>query len=113
MGLTDIIEELGAADGVLAEKQAEFEKEAQEEEYAGRIAARGFYDELQKIAGVERVNFKPAEVGKITGKPAAPAPGGAPPAAAAPKPPAPGGAMGAVAKATGPGTPFANLTAKK
>jgi hypothetical protein len=118
--LTDILEELGAADGVIAQQVQEMQKEASEDEFAGRIAARGFYDELQKLAGAQRVTFGPGEGSKVTGKPAA-APGTAPaPVVAPPKPPAPGGpsggggasgAMGAIAKATGPGTAFGKLTA--
>lgn len=35
----------------MEESEAEFEKQAAEEEAAGRIMARGFMDELDKIAG--------------------------------------------------------------
>jgi len=108
MGLTDILDELGAADGVIAQKVQELTKEAGEDEFAGRIAARGFYDELNKIAGAQRMAFGPGEGSKVVGRPA---PGTAPAAAAPPKPPAPIGAMGAIAKGTAPGSAFSRAAA--
>ena len=48
--LTDIHNQLSAADQVHLEKRAEQIKIAEEEDAAGRIMARGFADELTKIA---------------------------------------------------------------
>jgi hypothetical protein len=48
--LTEIHEKLAAADNVIAAENYELQKEAAEEEAAGRITARGFYDELTKLA---------------------------------------------------------------
>jgi hypothetical protein len=48
--LTDVYETMSAADGELLEKQAEAIKVAEEEDAAGRIMARGFMDELHKLA---------------------------------------------------------------
>lgn len=48
--LTEIHEKLAAADNVIAAENYELQKEAAEEEAAGRITARGFYDELSKLA---------------------------------------------------------------
>jgi len=51
MGLVDIHEQLSSYDSELEKEAAvEYEKLA-EEDAAGRIMARGFMDELQKIAG--------------------------------------------------------------
>lgn len=49
--LTDIHHQLSAADQVYLEKRAEQIKIAEEEDAAGRIMARGFADELSKLAG--------------------------------------------------------------
>lgn len=55
MSLTDVYNTLSARDQEL-EKEAAIELEKQaEEDAAGRIMARGFYDELQKLA--ESANF--------------------------------------------------------
>lgn len=80
--LTEIHEKLAAADNVIAAQNAELEKEAAEEEAAGRITARGFYDELSKLAagamGAEGPGMAPEPKadaatgnlgGKIMGKP--------------------------------------------
>jgi hypothetical protein len=48
--LTDIHNQLSAADQVYLEKRAEQIKIAEEEDAAGRIMARGFADELTKLA---------------------------------------------------------------
>lgn len=48
--LTEIHEKLAAADTVIAAENYELQKVAAEEEAAGRITARGFYDELSKLA---------------------------------------------------------------
>lgn len=48
--LTDIHNQLSAADQVYLEKRAEQIKIAEEQDAAGRIMARGFADELTKIA---------------------------------------------------------------
>lgn len=77
------------ADAELEKKAAELYKEAEEEEAAGRIMARGFANELKKLAEGQTVPPKPAP---------APAPAPAPkPAPAKPpimkpdKTPRPGG----------------------
>ncbi len=48
--LTDIHNQLSVADQVYLEKRAEQIKIAEEEDAAGRIMARGFADELTKLA---------------------------------------------------------------
>ena len=48
--LTDVYDTISAADADLLEKQAEAIKVAEEEDAAGRIMARGFMDELHKLA---------------------------------------------------------------
>jgi hypothetical protein len=48
--LTEIHEKLASFDNVISEENEELYKEAAEEEAAGRITARGFMDELQKLA---------------------------------------------------------------
>lgn len=80
--LTEIHEKLAEADSVIAEQNYELYKEAAEEEAAGRITARGFYDELSKLAaaamGSEGPGLAPEPKadaatgnlgGKIMGKP--------------------------------------------
>jgi len=49
--LTDVYQQIAAADAGKLEKQAAVIKVAEEEDAAGRIMARGFADELTKIAG--------------------------------------------------------------
>jgi hypothetical protein len=48
--LTDIYNRISAQDAGLLEKRAAIIKEAEEQDAAGRIMARGFADELHKIA---------------------------------------------------------------
>ena len=48
--LTDVYNQLSAADAVYLEKHAAQVKIAEEEDAAGRIMARGFADELTKLA---------------------------------------------------------------
>lgn len=48
--LTDIYDQISAGDAALLEKQAAMIKQAEEEDSAGRIMARGFADELHKLA---------------------------------------------------------------
>lgn len=61
--LTDIHQQLSANDQVYLEKQAEAIKIAEEEDAAGRIMARGFADELNKLAepafGGQPKNMRP------------------------------------------------------
>jgi len=58
--LTDIHNQLSAADQVYLEKHAEQIKIAEEEDAAGRIMARGFADELTKLAEpAQRPTFSP------------------------------------------------------
>jgi len=49
--LTDVYNQIAEADVTMLEKQAAHIKVAEEEDAAGRIMARGFADELTKIAG--------------------------------------------------------------
>lgn len=49
--LTDVYNQISDHDAVYLEKQAEAIKVAEEEDAAGRIMARGFADELHKLAG--------------------------------------------------------------
>ena len=50
MNLTDVHARLVAADKPLMDKTASLRKQAEEEDAAGRIMARGFADELRKLA---------------------------------------------------------------
>lgn len=50
MSLVDILEQLEYVDDEMEKEASEMEKFAAEEEAAGRIMARGFMDELNKIA---------------------------------------------------------------
>ena len=50
MGLTELYNQIADSDEELQKEAAEQEKLAAEEEAAGRITARGFMDELQKLA---------------------------------------------------------------
>lgn len=50
MSLADLYEKLAAVDHEAQAEQQEHEKLAAEEEAAGRITARGFMDELNKLA---------------------------------------------------------------
>jgi hypothetical protein len=63
--LTDVYETISAADGELLEKQAEAIKVAEEEDAAGRIMARGFMDELHKLAAP--MAYPPGGTGQSTG----------------------------------------------
>lgn len=105
--LSDVLGKLGEADKEMLEKQAAADKIAEDEEYAGRITARGFADEFQKLAGFGDASTAPPQSETVKSKPGlgtnvAPAgkmPGMAPHQAAAPKPAsAPGAAGGVVAK---------------
>jgi len=59
--LTDIHHQLSSADQVYLEKQAEQYKIAEEEDAAGRIMARGFADELQKLASPRSMTYLPGQ----------------------------------------------------
>jgi hypothetical protein len=48
--LTDVYNQVASRDADLEKQAAELYKQAEEEAYAGRITARGFADELQKLA---------------------------------------------------------------
>lgn len=61
--LTDIHNQLSATDRVYLEKRAEQIKIAEEEDAAGRIMARGFADELTKLAGP----YTPSSEGPFAG----------------------------------------------
>lgn len=50
MSLVDFLDQLEAADEEMQKEASEYEKLAAEEEAAGRIMARGFMDELDKLA---------------------------------------------------------------
>lgn len=71
--LTEVYEKLAAVDKPLQEKhaqeQAVLHKQAEEEDAAGRIMARGFADELHKLAGLDSQ--------MLFGKPRHPKPGAA------------------------------------
>jgi len=61
--LTDVYNQLSAADAVYLEKHAAQVKIAEEEDAAGRIMARGFADELTKLAaGAPPVAQPPKQV---------------------------------------------------
>lgn len=72
MSLAEFLNEMEAADEELTKEAAELEKQAAEEDAAGRIMARGFMDELNKLAQVTgkgtaadpMKGFKPMNVGK-------------------------------------------------
>ena len=63
--LTDVYNQISSHDAELLEKQAEQIKIAEEEDAAGRIMARGFADELHKIAAGPGADMA-AEVKKQT-----------------------------------------------
>jgi hypothetical protein len=65
--MTEIYEQLSAKDAVLLEKQAAQMKLAEEEDAAGRIMARGFADELAKLANMpgQTVPDTPNDLGAI------------------------------------------------
>ena len=48
--LADVYDQLNAADQPYLEKRAALQKQAEEDHFAGRIMARGFMDELVKLA---------------------------------------------------------------
>lgn len=60
MSLVDVLNQLETADEEMKKEAAELEKIAAEEEAAGRITARGFMDELNKLA--QGMQFKPQMV---------------------------------------------------
>ena len=66
--LTDVYNQIASADAQLLEKQAAHIKLAEEEDAAGRIMARGFADELQKIAADAPLP-KPPDSGTVKVKP--------------------------------------------
>src|SRR5690606_23968516 len=49
--LTEVYEQIQSKDVILEKQAAELLKQAEEEDAAGRIMARGFADELAKLAG--------------------------------------------------------------
>lgn len=61
MSLVDVLNQLENADEEMEKEAQELEKIAAEEEAAGRITARGFMDELNKLA--QGMQFKPQKVG--------------------------------------------------
>jgi len=69
--LTDVYNQLSAADAVYLEKHAAQVKIAEEEDAAGRIMARGFADELTKLATPGQ---QPPPGGSIPLPPATPKP---------------------------------------
>ncbi len=66
--LTDVYEMLQRADEPMIKQAEELQKIAEEEDAAGRLMARGFVDELNKLAGagpgimggVPQMNINPA-----------------------------------------------------
>lgn len=70
MSLVDVLNQLEVADEELHKEAAEQEKLAAEEEAAGRIMARGFMDELNKLAADSGMTFKPEVVTRSKPKPA-------------------------------------------
>jgi hypothetical protein len=60
MSLVDVLGQLEAVDTEMEKEAEEHEKLAAEEEAAGRIMARGFMDELNKLA--QDMQFKPQKV---------------------------------------------------
>ena len=59
MSLVDVLAQLEGVDEEIQKEASEQEKIAQEEEAAGRIMARGFMDELNKLAAENNMTFKP------------------------------------------------------
>lgn len=53
MSLANLYEKLTSTDEEMAKEAEEHEKVAAEEEAAGRITARGFMDELNKLAAAD------------------------------------------------------------
>lgn len=62
MSLVDVLSQLEATDYEMEKEATEHEKFAAEQEAAGRIMARGFMDELNKLAQAG-MQFKPQKVG--------------------------------------------------
>lgn len=50
--LSDVVDQMNEQDKELLEKQAQEKLAAEEADAAGRITARGFADELTKLAGL-------------------------------------------------------------
>ena len=120
--LTEVYEQISERDAVYLEKAAEEKLAADEADAAGRIMARGFADELNKLAAGPYDQIAGQVAGKLKGKIGASdigAPAPEPPALAgntdfgsarptntgagvsmAPKKPAAGPAVGAVPKST-------------
>lgn len=63
--LTDIYNDISAHDAAYLEKHAQQIKVAEEEDAAGRIMARGFADELHKLAGDGIVPMPKGETVKV------------------------------------------------
>jgi len=93
--LTDVYNQFSAIDDDLEKQASEMVKQAEEEEFAGRIMARGFADELNKLAAPQygkiqgagpdpraggtrmaeapkQIDFSKSEGSKIKARPAAP-----------------------------------------
>lgn len=66
--ITEVYEQISAKDQVILEKQAAQLKQAEEEDAAGRIMARGFADELSKLAGGpgSTIPETPNNIGSLT-----------------------------------------------
>lgn len=68
--LVDVYNSLAPIDAELEKQASQLVKQAQEEDAAGRITARGFIDELNKLAAVTRRQFVAPAVKPIGSNPA-------------------------------------------
>ena len=77
MSLADLYAVMEQTDQEMVKEAEEFEKIAAEEEAAGRIMARGFMDELNKLG--EDMKFKPVPIKQTNVTKGSKGPGGAVP----------------------------------
>lgn len=95
MSLADLYERLATIDTETVKEASEQEKVAADEDAAGRIVARGFMDELSKLAG--EMDFKPTPVQRAGSKATGSGPGNVTPPTGPSSIVNPGGGAGMVA----------------
>jgi len=74
MSLSDLYDVMVSNDEEMFKEASEMEKLATEEDAAGRIMARGFMDELNKLAADVNTKFKPMVIPKNAPGSSVPAP---------------------------------------
>jgi len=75
MSLADLYDVMVSNDDEMSKEASEMEKMAAEEDAAGRIMARGFMDELNKLAADVNTKFKPMVVTRTPKMPGTRVPG--------------------------------------